>query len=108
VPYYPCDTTLSTPEINSPEVNNSCSINNVYPNPASDNLTIDYSVSYNGNVNVVLYDMLGRAVYKENSTSKAKGSYKVYLNISNLAKGSYFVRIETEKETAQKKFLIIR
>ncbi|MCW3083845.1 MAG: hypothetical protein JWP12_1211 [Bacteroidetes bacterium] len=107
VPTYPCDTTLSSVQEHKP-INHALTINSIYPNPAADDITIEYSVPYNGQASVSIIDLLGRTVKTMGITSRINGSYKVFINISNLAKGTYFLQVKTDKESVQKKCLIIR
>jgi hypothetical protein len=67
----------------------------VYPNPATDNLTIGLNNSVTGKVNVTIVDLTGRVV-SEQSYNAAE---KIEMNIAALAKGTYLVKVSTE--TAQ-------
>jgi hypothetical protein len=71
---------------------NSNSIATVYPNPATNNLSISLNKSVSGNVEVSIVDLAGRTV----SQQSFNASEKLELNISGLAKGTYMVRVLTE------------
>ena len=75
---------------------------NLQPNPATSqvNLTIE---GVNGMVNCAIVDMSGRVVYNSNIYAEAAQS----INVSNLAKGAYFVRI-TNNEFSKVEKLIVR
>ena len=60
----------------------------VYPNPASDELTIRNLTADNV---VVLFDALGNKVLQENVTAP-----EIMLNISHLQKGIYFVKVDNQ------------
>jgi fibronectin type 3 domain-containing protein len=62
-----------------------------FPNPANDRITIESDEKING---VEVVDMLGRMVYQGKETA---------IDVSNLARGNYFVRVQTEKGTITKK-----
>ena len=71
---------------------------NVYPNPAQNNLNISIE---SGNYSVSIFNSLGKQVLLQNITED------VNINVSNLAKGLYFLKItdaETNK-TYKKKFI---
>jgi hypothetical protein len=62
----------------------------VYPNPFTDNLTINFNTTVSGRVELV--DVLGKVVYA--STMKNKKEHNVTLGSnSNIAAGMYYLRI---------------
>lgn len=75
---------------------------NLQPNPANEqvNLTIE---GVSGMVNCTLVDMSGRVVYSSNINAESAQ----IINLSNLAKGAYFVRI-TNNEFSKVEKLIVR
>ncbi|GBL34510.1 hypothetical protein EMGBS15_01050 [Filimonas sp.] len=74
----------------------------LYPNPASDNLTIE--LPYNTKkAQVVIYSMLGEMVLSL-SSEKIKNS-KVELSVKQLARTLYSVRINADGESFVSKFL---
>jgi hypothetical protein len=77
----------------NPSVDNKVS---VYPNPAADEFKIGYSLSKEGGeVKVGIYNMFGQLV-KETIVSGAQGVNEHAIDVSNLAKGMYVIRIEKE------------
>jgi hypothetical protein len=64
---------------------------NVYPNPASDVLNIEFNAA-NGDNTVTLLDLQGRVILTH-EVSNAAGSQVVTLPVSDVAKGSYIVKI---------------
>lgn len=78
--------------INESDANN---IAYVYPNPATDNLTISLNASVTGNVEVSIVDLAGRLVANQSFSA----TDKLQMNVTNLAKGTYMVKVKTE--TAQ-------
>ncbi len=61
-------------------------VSNIYPNPATTQITIDLKEA--GNANVIVYDMLGQAVL-EQTLSDISNS----INIARLAPGMYIVKV---------------
>jgi hypothetical protein len=108
VPYYPCDSTVGIANPPKPLSGNSLLINNIYPVPATDNLTIEYTVMYDAEATISIMDLLGRTVQNPEIYSRNAGNYKASINISNLAKGCYVFQVRTKKEKVQRKFLIVR
>jgi subtilisin family serine protease len=76
---------------------------NVYPNPTTDEFTIEYH-SGSEKTKLTVTDYIGRVVYiKENMP---KNTYiKEIVNLSNQAKGVYFVNIETKSSSVSRKIL---
>ncbi len=65
----------------------------VFPNPTSDNLTIeiDENSTLSGNINIEIYDYLGRIIHVD-SISKGNNNAKTVISLSEFATGSYFVK----------------
>jgi len=73
----------------------------VYPNPAHEQLTL--SLPDGGkNYNVKLVNVLGSVVYESN----VKNSTTVSINITDKAKGIYFLTVESNGEKATKKIIV--
>lgn len=75
---------------------------NLQPNPATDQVNLNIE-GISGMVNCTLADMSGRVVYNQNINAETAQ----VINLSNLAKGAYFVRI-TNDEFCKVEKLIIR
>ncbi|HAT70756.1 T9SS type A sorting domain-containing protein, partial [Croceibacter atlanticus] len=72
----------------------------MYPNPS--NTTVNFSFSNSKNLDVKLFDMLGRSVLKT-TLSQANNT----VNVSNLATGAYLVQIKTDNGKTTTKRLIV-
>jgi hypothetical protein len=73
----------------------------VYPNPASENITISISNNANRNAeNLVIYDVSGKVVYEEqlNSTDQ------IQINLSSLISGIYVIHFQTENGNITRTF----
>lgn len=71
------------------------------PNPASSNVFVSLN-GVSGNVNMSLIDMSGRVV----TTSQFNAENGANINVSNLAKGAYFVRITNDKFSKVEKLIV--
>lgn len=76
---------------------------NIYPNPANDKITINYSLPHNMQIVMInLHNVYGQTIdwirWEENI---AKGNYSVSYNVSKFTSGVYYctLRTETIKET---------
>jgi hypothetical protein len=77
-----------------------------YPNPFYQNTRINYSIPASAEVEMILYDLQGRAVKIMVDEVKPGGSYAYDLNTLNLAKGIYFYRMRSKDFTAVKKLIV--
>ena len=79
----------------------------VYPNPATDDLTVEFMGSSDGNVKVNVYNLSGQKLMNiENPSIKGLNTFK--LNISKLGTGFYIFEIENNGQKQHQKFLISR
>ena len=78
--------------------------NKMYPNPTSNQLTLDYMLDIDGQVEVNVYDMLGRKVINQ-SLQQEEGQQKVPLNTADLLDGTYILQINTENQQIIRKFI---
>ena len=79
----------------------------LYPNPAHDNLTLEFTGNQQGNPVVNIYDVVGKKIITERFVS-TEGSNKLNINTAALNKGIYILEIETNGEIQRQKFMIER
>jgi len=72
----------------------------VYPNPATDNLTIEFPVFGINDKTIEILDLNGKIVATTNFSS-----FKVNMDISGLSNGVYFLRLSCEEGLITKKFI---
>ncbi len=72
----------------------------LYPNPVSEMLSIEYTIS--GPVSVQIFSSLGTQVFVQDFTS----GNKIDLNLASLTPGLYVVNLITEGQTASEKILV--
>ena len=78
----------------------------VYPNPASDNLTINYNIDANvSSASVDVFDVVGKRVLTHKLLG-AKGVLKV--GVSDLKSGIYFYTIKADGQTLKTERVIIK
>ena len=77
---------------------------NVFPNPASDRLNVRFMPGEVSSVNCKVMDMTGKLLY-EKSIETNGGLVEETMDVSEFAKGIYFLRIETPKGTTIEKFV---
>lgn len=85
------------------EVNADLNVN-LYPNPASNFVTIEVFDKYNtGDLRLEIMNSLGQVI---SSRSITNSNEKIIMDVNNFSKGLYFVRISSDKVYMTKKLLI--
>lgn len=81
------------------EQNKTSLVSNIknYPNPFETNTTITFELNNTSQINTVLYDIYGKIVQKNNNGVLESGQHQIFLERGNLAAGTYFFNIQTEK-----------
>jgi hypothetical protein len=80
-----------------------------YPNPFNPTTNITYSLANVSDVNLVVYDILGRRVATlVNTRQQLPGSYNVSFDASRLASGTYIYRLEAGDFVSVKKMLLVK
>lgn len=80
-----------------------------YPNPSVERATIEYTLEKNSdNVSLVVTDIKGRIISENNYSSQAAGSYKVNVETSDLAAGTYFYRLIADGHNFTKKLVVTK
>lgn len=77
------------------------SLINIYPNPASEFIQIDFQDSMSGTINLEIYDYEGKLIQKKSYIN----SYDKTLDITHLPKGLYFISIHPEGINHISKFI---
>lgn len=81
---------------------------NVFPNPASDKLTISYHLSARGHVQVALYTLSGEHVADLFAAQQRLGAYSSEVRIpAGLAKGAYLLKLFVNGSETTRKLLIM-
>ncbi len=75
----------------------------VYPNPASDELTINYQLEKSAVVNINLIDLQGKQHMVLHKETNAMRIQTESLNISHLPPGVYFLRLQAGNDVVTKK-----
>jgi hypothetical protein len=90
------------------EIPNYYFLNQNYPNPFNPVTNIKFGIPESGDVRLVVYDILGRAVRTLMNEYKNPGTYEVQFDATELASGIYFYSLQTIKGTETKRMLMIK
>ena len=74
----------------------------LYPNPASDNATLDIN-GLNQDAKIVISDLQGRILSQDNITA---GTTRYTINVSEMASGVYYIRIITDNVVSTQKLIV--
>lgn len=79
---------------------------NIYPNPASDKLNIDFYLPQQNNVTVRLVDLVGKTMLKQQVGQLNAGPRSIKLNTSEFTPGIYLLEIKIGNDISTKKISI--
>jgi len=79
-----------------------------YPNPFNPVTNIEFDIAKTGNVNLVIYDMLGQEVKTLINQELKAGKYKYDFNASSLPSGTYFYRLTSGDYTKTNKMILVK
>ncbi|MCB9259837.1 MAG: T9SS type A sorting domain-containing protein [Ignavibacteriales bacterium] len=79
-----------------------------YPNPFNPTTEIRFNVPYRTNVQIVIYDILGRKILELLNEEKSAGVHSVNFNGMNLSSGVYFYQINILDQSTIKKMIMIK
>jgi hypothetical protein len=79
-----------------------------YPNPFNQSSIINFQCSITGNVNLKVFDIMGREVATLVNEILQPGTYQVMFNSGNLPSGVYFYRMQSEYFTDVRKMILTK
>jgi hypothetical protein len=77
----------------------------IYPNPVSNTLTLELNNADSKQLNVRVYDVLGKQQQEWKETSLTQGHQQLSLDVSRLSKGVYYLRIRLDEEVRDFRFV---
>ena len=79
-----------------------------YPNPFNPSTMISYDLPKSADVNLKIYDILGRGVETLVNQKQSAGKYGVRFDASRLSSGVYFYRIVADNYVATRKMALLK
>ena len=76
----------------------------VYPNPNKGEFTIKLNSSLSSNIKIEIYDLRGRAIYK--NTYKDAGDFKEKIDLNNAQSGMYILNVSDGLRQSTKKIIV--
>ncbi|MDX1739658.1 MAG: T9SS type A sorting domain-containing protein [Rhodothermales bacterium] len=79
-----------------------------FPNPFNPTTTFEYTISAAQQVDLFVYDIIGRRVATLVSGLQPANTYKVTFDASTLASGTYFYRLETADKVITRSMVLLK
>ena len=79
---------------------------NIYPNPATSEISLDMYLKQQSDVQIDIYDLQGRMVKNIFSGQLSGGANNLNTRISDIKQGLYFIILKAEDQTITKKLMI--
>ena len=86
-------------------------INGIFPNPSFGKLQVNVDNYPGGSATLNIYNLLGQNILSKNINNLPYGKHYIELDLNNglaASTGMYFIRIQTQKEQAVKKCIILK
>lgn len=77
----------------------------VYPNPVSDQLTIEINTDVNEGSVISIISMQGQIIYSE-TVSENASDYRTDINVNDYANGIYLLKLEDENSSIQQRIIV--
>lgn len=89
-------------------VNIAANVKNIklFPNPATQTSTLNFSLAEKTNVRISIFNVLGEALIVSNLGVKTAGNHNFEINTSELSKGIYFVKLESDEKSTNSKLVV--
>ncbi|HRT68406.1 MAG TPA: T9SS type A sorting domain-containing protein, partial [Bacteroidota bacterium] len=83
-------------------------INSIFPNPAQNVTTLEYTVKGIVNIDIAIYDLLGKKLLNVFSGVQSEGVYSFNIDTKDLLSGSYYITLRCGDKTTTKILSIIK
>ncbi|MBK7181605.1 MAG: T9SS type A sorting domain-containing protein [Bacteroidetes bacterium] len=84
---------------------NAAQVVSIYPNPSNGVFTLNINNAASNQVVISIMDIQGKVVYSE-SDKNVSAQYNKQINLTNLAKGIYYVKLNIGSEVQIQKLII--
>jgi aminopeptidase YwaD len=84
------------------------SVKNLYPNPAQDYMTLEFTNRISGHVTVEITNLVGQVMSTEYNGTLGEGDHKVAIRTNELSNGVYMMTVKTADGEATQKFVVAK
>ncbi len=99
-----CDTVI-VPAVGYEEYNGGIGAVIVYPNPASQAIAVNYTLTEGSDVTFEVVDLSGRVIYVRTENEMQTGTQRAEISLENFASGSYVLLLRTETGQSRIQFV---
>lgn len=78
----------------------------LFPNPAIDQLTVSFELDKSSNALIIIYDLTGKIVKSIDLQHESVGTINCKINVDDLQKGTYILRLIEGKKQTSAKFIV--
>jgi hypothetical protein len=86
----------------------SFNLSDAYPNPFNPSTSLDIELSYESNVSVMVYNVMGQMVGVLHDGNMAAGMHSITWDAANLASGMYIIKAEVADEVLNQKVMLLK
>ena len=83
-------------------------LHDIYPNPFNPTTTISYSLPVTAEIQVMVYDVMGRQVAELVNGNQTEGTHFVTFDASGYSSGMYFVKLISNGEIITQKIMLMK
>ena len=83
-------------------------LGSIYPNPFNPTAQLQFSIPERTNIQLEVFDLLGRSVLKILDEERPEGSYQISFSVNTLASGTYLLRLVSGKFIQAQKFILTK
>jgi hypothetical protein len=95
-------------DVNVKEINKDVTLSPAFPNPAKDEVNINFALAQAGNVEITLFDVTGKQVENVKLDGLQSGSHSTKISVSSLNAGIYMYSIKSQNAQAFSKLTVIK
>ncbi len=78
-----------------------------YPNPSRSGITVDFGLEQSGDVDLALFDLLGRRVATLAEGAYEAGAHQAAARLGELATGTYLLRLASNGATSERRITLV-
>lgn len=79
-----------------------------FPNPANEELKLDYTLLEETDVNINVIDNFGKIIYDKKLKKQSPGNYKNNIDLKQFVSGNYILQINLNQQILHNKFIIVK
>lgn len=79
-----------------------------YPNPFNGSTTINYTISKEATVELIIVDLMGNKIAAVENGNRSAGRYSIVWNAENVSNGMYLLQLKVNDEISTKKIIITK